>query len=243
MKKMVSYTTDTFFNGRLQVKQHRAGYRYSIDAVLLAWQASPRAGDRVIDLGTGCGIISLIMAFRNPDISVYAVELQADLVELAGTNVQDNHLQNRVTVIGADMKTLKPDLTAGPVDLLVCNPPYRRPGSGRLNPHSQRAVARHELRASLQDVIATARRMLKTAGRFMAIYTAERTTDILYQMRIDGVEPKYIRSIHSHQRSEARLILIEGLKGGNPGLTIAPPLIIYDQNGNYSAEVQRMFDA
>jgi tRNA1Val (adenine37-N6)-methyltransferase len=238
---MASYTTDTFFNGRIQVKQHRVGYRYSIDAVLLAFQASPRAGDRVIDLGTGCGIISLIMAFRNPDIRVYAVEVQAELVELAAANIKDNHLQNRVTAVCADMKTIKPDLTAGPVDLLVCNPPYRRPGSGKINPHGQRAVARHELKASLQDVIGTARRMLKTAGRLIAIYTAERTADILHQMRIDRVEPKYIRTIHSYQRSEAKLVLIEGLKGGNPGLKIAPPLIIYDQNGNYSEEVQRMF--
>jgi len=240
---MPSYTTDTFFNGRIQIKQAQAGYRFSIDAVLLAYQAAPRAGDTVIDLGTGCGIISLIMAFRNPDIKVYAVELQDELVKLAVSNVNDNHLQDRITVIGADMKTIKPDFIKGPVDLFVCNPPYRRPGSGKINPHSQRAVARHELKANLHDVIGAARRMLKTAGRLVTIYTAERTADILYQMRADSIEPKYIRTIHSHLRSEAKLVLIEGLKGGNPGLKIAPPLIIYDGNGDYTDEVQQMFEA
>ena len=239
---MVAYTTDTFFNGRIQIKQAQAGYRFSIDAVLLAYQAAPRAGDRVIDLGTGCGIISLIMAFRNPDIKVYAVELQDELVKLASANVSDNRLQDRIAVIGADMKTIRPELIMGPVDLLVCNPPFRRPGSGKINQHSERAVARHELKANLRDVIGAARRLLKTSGRMVTIYTAERTADILCQMRADCIEPKYVRTIHSHRRSEAKLILIEGLKGGNPGLKIASPLIIYDAQGEYTDEVQQMFE-
>ena len=239
---MNSYTTDTFFNGRIQVKQNQAGYRFSIDAVLLADQAAPRSGDKVIDLGTGCGIISLIMAYCNPDITVYAVEVQEELTQLAISNVKNNSLQDCITVLGADMKTMKPDMTAGPVDLVVCKPPYRRPGAGRINPDNQRAVARHELKANLQDVIVTARRMLKTAGRFVTIYTAERTADILCQMRIDSIEPKYFRTIHSNPGSEAKLILVEGIKGGNPGLKIAPPLIVYDQNGDYTDEVQQMFD-
>ena len=239
---MNSYTTDTFFNGRIQVKQNQAGYRFSIDAVLLADQAAPRSGDKVIDLGTGCGIISLIMAYCNPDITVYAVEVQEELTQLAISNVKNNSLQDCITVLGADMKTMKPDMTAGPVDLVVCNPPYRRPGAGRINPDNQRAVARHELKANLQDVIVTARRMLKTAGRFVTIYTAERTADILCQMRADSIEPKYFRTIHSHPGSEAKLVLVEGIKGGNPGLKIAPPLVVYDKNGDYTDEVQQMFE-
>jgi tRNA1Val (adenine37-N6)-methyltransferase len=155
--------------------------------------------------------------------------------------VKNNSLQDCITVLGADMKTMKPDMTAGPVDLVVCNPPYRRPGAGRINPDNQRAVARHELKANLRDVIVTARRMLKTAGRFVTIYTAERTADILCQMRIDSIEPKFFRTIHSNPGSEAKLILVEGIKGGNPGLKIAPPLIVYDQNGDYTDEVQQMF--
>ena len=240
---MASYSTDTFFNGRIQIKQSRDGYRFSIDAILLAYQAAPHADDRVLDLGTGCGIIALIMAFRNPGIQVYAVELQDELVQLALSNVKGNHLQDRIAVLGADMKKIKPELVKGPVDLVVCNPPFRRPGSGRINPDGQRAVARHELKANLQDVIGTARRMLKTAGRLVTIYTADRTADILHQMRVDRIEPKHFRTIHSHFGSDAKLVLIEGLKGGNPGLKIASPLIIYDENGEYTDEVQRMFEA
>lgn len=238
---MVSYTTDTFFNGRIQVKQNRVGYRFSIDAILLASQTDPRPADKVVDLGTGCGIIALILAYRHPGLRVYGVEVQAELVRLAISNVEDNQLQDRITVLEADMQTLKSDLTAGPVDLVVCNPPYRRSGSGRINPNHQRAVARHELRANLQDVIACARRILKTTGRFVTIYTAERTADLLCQMRADRLEPKHIRTIHGDARSEAKLVLVEGIKGGNPGLKIAPPLILYQENGDYTTEVQQMF--
>ena len=239
---MADYTTDTFFNGRIRVKQDREGYRFSIDAILLANQAAPRPEDKVLDLGAGCGIISLILAYRHSGLTVYAVEVQAELARLASTNVNDNQLQDRITILDADMKTLKPDMTAGPVDLVVCNPPYRRPDSGRINPNQQRAIARHELKAELQDVIACTRRILKTTGRFVTIYTAERTADILCQMRAGGLEPKYIRAIHSDAHSEAKLVLVEGTKGGNPGLKITPPLILYQENGDYTDEVQRMFE-
>jgi len=239
---MPSCTTDSFFNGRIRVKQYRSGYRFSIDAVLLAYQAFPRSADKVVDLGTGCGIIALIMAYRRKDITVYAVEIQAELTQLAISNVKENLLEDRITVLDIDMKKLKPDATSGPVDLVVSNPPYRRSGSGRINPDNQRAVARHELKANLNDVVRTARRMLKTSGRFVTIYTAERTADMLSQMRVAGIEPKFIRTIHSGPSSDAKLILIEGVKDGNPGLKIGPPLLVYDQNGDYTDEVQRMFE-
>jgi tRNA1Val (adenine37-N6)-methyltransferase len=239
---MASYTTDTFFNGRIQVKQDRGGYRFSIDAILLASQAAPRSEDKVVDLGTGCGIISLILAYRHPGSTIYAVEVQDELARLADANVKDNQLQDRISVLATDMKSLMPEMTAGPVDLVVCNPPYRRPNSGRINPNQQRAIARHELKADLQDVIACTRLILKTAGRFLTIYTAERTADILCQMRTDGLEPKYIRTIHSDAHSEAKLVLVEATKGGKPGLKIAPPLILYQENGDYTDEVQRMFE-
>jgi tRNA1Val (adenine37-N6)-methyltransferase len=238
---MASFTTDTFFNGQIKVMQNRAGYRFSIDAVLLAYHAGPRSGDKVVDLGAGCGIISLIMAFRRPDVRIYAVELQPQLAELAAANVKQNRLADRIDVLCVDMKLLNLKMTAGPLDLIVCNPPYRKPGSGRVNPNSQRAVARHEIKTNLGDVLQTAHRMLRTGGRLAAIFPAERTTDILSQMRNERIEPKLIRMVHSNPDAEARLMLVEGVKGGRPGLKVAPALFIYDQNGDYTDEVQPMF--
>lgn len=239
---MSTFTTDSFFNGKIRVMQNRRGYRFSIDAVLLAYHAAPRAQEKVLDLGTGCGIISLIMASRCAGLEIYAVEVQTELADLADTNVHQNRLQDRIVVLCTDMKLLTLKMTSGPFDLIVSNPPYHRPGSGRINPDAQRAVARHEIKASLVDVLQTTRRMLRTAGRFVTIYTAERTTDILSQMRNENIEPKLLRMIHSNRDADAGLVLIEGLKGGRPGLKVAPPLFVYDEKGDYTAEVQQMFE-
>ncbi|UCD77002.1 MAG: tRNA1(Val) (adenine(37)-N6)-methyltransferase [Desulfobacterales bacterium] len=239
---MSSYTTDTFFDGKIQVMQSRAGYRFSIDAVLLAFHAGPRSGDKILDLGTGCGIISMIMAVRAPDIRIFAIEVQPELAGLAKANVNQNQLEDRIEVMLTDMKLLKPEMTDGPADLIVCNPPYRKPGSGRINPAQQRAVARHEIKVTLNDILETARRMLRTAGRFVTIYTAERATDVLLRMRSERIEPKFMRMIHSSQKADAKLVLIEGVKDGRAGLIVAPPLIIYDDNGAYTKEVKAMFE-
>jgi tRNA1Val (adenine37-N6)-methyltransferase len=238
---MIPYTTDTFFNGKIRLTQDRFGYRFSIDAVLLADFADPRSGNKVLDLGTGCGIIPLILAYRQPHISIYAVEVQTALAELAISNVRENRQEDRITVICTDMKLLKPAMTAGSVDLVVCNPPFRRQGSGRINPDAQRAVARHEIKANLSDIIQTSHRMLRAAGRLLLIYTAGRLTGALSRMRIEGIEPKFIRMIHSRQDTKATLVLIEGIKGGRPDLKIGPPLIIYGRGNDYTEEVSSMF--
>ena len=238
---MTSYTSDTFYNGKIRITQDRTGYRFSIDAVLLAHFADPRSGDKVLDLGTGCGIIPLILAHRQPQIDIYGIEIQTELAELAVSNVKENQLEDRITVFCSDLKSLRPAMTAGPVDLVVCNPPFRRQGSGRINPDSQRAVARHEIKTNLADIIQTTHRMLRVAGRVIFIYTAVRLTDILFRMRTAGIEPKFMRAIHSRPDAEAVLIVVEGVKGGRPDLKIGPPLIIYDQKNDYTDEVASMF--
>ncbi len=238
---MVSLTADTFFNGRIRVKQHRSGYRFSIDAVLIAGQAQPHSGDTVLDLGTGCGIIPLILAYRYPQIKVYGIEVQPELVELAALNAEENGMENQITILGMDMKALQPAAIPEPVDLVVSNPPFRKAESGRINPNRQRAIARHEIKVTLMDVIEAAHRMLRLAGRFVMVYPAERTTDLLAQMRNGGIEPKLIRMIHSGRHTEAKLILVEGNKGGRPGVKIGPPIVIYDQDGSYTDEIEEMF--
>lgn len=238
---MKPLTTDTFFNGRIQVKQNQSGYRFSIDAVMLAWHAEPRPGDTILDLGTGCGIIPMILSYRNPKIKIYGIEVQAELADIASLNVSENRMEDQIAILCMDMKTLKHELFSGPVDLVISNPPFRRANSGRINPDPQRAIARHEIKVTLDNVIETARRMLRTAGRFVMIYSAERLTDILTKMRSAAIEPKSIRMIHSTQNTDAKLILVEGKKGGRAGVKISPPLMIYRQNGSYSDEVEKMF--
>jgi tRNA1(Val) A37 N6-methylase TrmN6 len=239
---MKSLTTDTFFNGCIRVKQNPSGYRFSIDAVLLAWHSGPRPEDIILDLGTGCGIIPMILAYRYPGIRVYGIEIQSDLAEIARLNIEENNMENRIFIRCMDMKSLNHEVTSGAVDMVVCNPPFRKVRSGRLNPDQERAIARHEIKTTLHDVIKTAHSMLRISGRFVIIYPAERMTDILSQMRDHGIEPKWIRMIHSEKDTNAKRILIEGKKGARPALKIGPPLIIYRGKGIYSAEVEKMFN-
>jgi tRNA1Val (adenine37-N6)-methyltransferase len=238
---MDKLTTDTFFNGRIRVKQHPSGYRFSIDPILLAFHTRPRSGDKILDLGTGCGIIPLILAYRNPEAKICGVEVQKSLADVAALNVKENSMKNRIAIICKDMKDLKHNMVSGPFEWVVSNPPYRKRASGRLNPERQRAVARHEIKATLHDVVEAARRMLRVSGKFVAIYSAERTTDLLTQMRSAGIEPKFLRSIHSVRNTEAKLILVEGVKGGRSGMKIAAPLVIYHKDRSYTDETAEMF--
>jgi tRNA1Val (adenine37-N6)-methyltransferase len=128
------------------------------------------------------------------------------------------------------------------VDLAISNPPFRKSKSGRINPNQQRAIARHEIEMTLYDVVETARRMLKTSGRFVIVYPAGRITDILTQMRASRIEPKSIRMVHSGKNTGAKMILVEGKKGGRSGLKIDSPLFIYRKNGTYSDEVEKIFN-
>jgi len=234
-------TTDTFFNGRVIVKQPRAGYRYSIDAVILAGHVRPRPEDRIVDLGTGCGIIPLILGFRYPGIKLSGVEIQAELADIARTNVAANHLEQRVDILPVDMRSLKSSTFSGPVDVVASNPPFFRMSAGRINPESQRAIARHELKVTLEDVLKAAERVLRTAGKFVCIYGSDRLVDLFASMRTCHIEPKFMRLIHSKAGTDARLALVEGVKRGNSGLIAGPPLFIYREDGEYTDEIQRMF--
>jgi tRNA1Val (adenine37-N6)-methyltransferase len=238
---MTILTTDAFFNGGIRIKQHRAGYRFSIDAVLLACFVKPRSDERIVDLGTGCGIIPLLLAFNHPTIKVCGIEVQKELADLAVVNVRENRMEHQINILCNDMKQVHQPMISGPADIVVSNPPYRKSYSGRINPNRQRAEARHEIRITLSDVVQIAGRLLRSSGKFVMIYSAERLTDVITQMRSGGIEPKILRIVHSHAHSEANLVLFGGIKGGRPGIKIAAPLVIYQENGNYTEEVQRMF--
>lgn len=239
---MEDLTYDSFFKGRLKVMQQQKGYRFSIDAVLLAHHAGLYPGKTVLDLGTGCGIIPMILGFRNPDLSIFGIEIQEELADIATANVKANNMKDRIRILHQDMKTLKHKDVSGPVDMVVSNPPYRKLNSGRMNPDSQRAVARHEIKACLADVVQTAEKLLDISGIFVTIYPVERLAELLSLMHDKNLEPKYLRMVYSGWDTQAKLILAQGAKRGKPGLKIGPPLVIYESDGSYTEEVKTMFE-
>jgi tRNA1Val (adenine37-N6)-methyltransferase len=224
-------TIDPFMDGRLRIIQSKKGYRFSIDALLLADFVTIKKNDIAIDLGTGCGVIPLSILATKPVKHIYSIEIQQELAFQAMRNARLNNLENRMSVIMGDLKN--PPLPASSMNVVVCNPPYRRKESGRINPDRQRAIARHEIYASLDDIIKTARYLLVTKGRLSIIYPAERMTDLLEKLRASGFEPKKLRVIYPDNDSNAKLVLIEAWLNGNSGLTILPPLF---GQGNYSIE-------
>ena len=234
-------TLDALFEGRLKVLQKKCGYRFSIDAFLLARFAKPFPMDRIIDLGTGCGIIPLILTFRHKVKKVIGVEIQPSLADLARRNVALNRLSARIKIWEKDLKTLEEKNGRGTFDLVLSNPPYRKVGAGRVNPRLEKAVARHEITATLEDVIRTAGDLLKEKGRLIMIYPASRAADLIEQMRKFHLEPKRLQFVHSHPRDEARLLLLEGLKEGHAQVRVLPPLFLYDSMGKYTPEAQEIF--
>jgi tRNA1Val (adenine37-N6)-methyltransferase len=209
------------------VIQSRDGYRFSIDALLLADFSTIRKGDRVVDLGTGCGIISLLLLRSRGAEWVVGLEIQEALAFQASRNARLNGLRDRMPVVRGDLRRLP--LEHGSFHAVVCNPPYRRARSGRINPDRERAVARHEILASLDDILRSARLLLREKGRVSLIYPAERLTDLLAGMRGLGLEPKRLQLVHPNVDAGAGLVLVEAARGGRPGVTVLPPIL--DQGG------------
>ncbi|MEE9419458.1 MAG: methyltransferase domain-containing protein [Desulfatiglandaceae bacterium] len=203
--------------------QSKDGYRFSIDAILLSEFVTVRPGDVVVDLGTGCGIILLVLLLTKPVGHVFGLEIQKELAAQAKRNTSLNGFETKMEVIIGDIRN--PPMARKWADVVLCNPPYRQVKSGRINPDPRRAVARHELLASIDDVLMAATGLLRRNGRLALIYPSVRLTDILVRMRRFGLEPKRLRINYPTLKSRAELALIEASLGGRPGLEIGPPLL------------------
>ena len=223
MKLRPGESISDFMDGRLKLIQPDTGYRFSIDAILLSEFVSTRRGDIVVDLGTGCGIIPLVLLLTRSIDYALGLEIQAELAEQAARNAVLNGFDHKMGVIIGDIK--HPPLSPSSADVVICNPPYRRKESGRVNPDPQRAIARHEILASLNDILDAARRILRVKGRLAMIYPATRLVDIFVRMRGYNLEPKRLRIVYPDLESEVKLVLIEASLEGREGLKILPPLL------------------
>ena len=230
-------TVDALFGGGLKLYQQKQGYRFSIDAILLADFATVRSGNKVIDLGTGNGIVPLILAYRYASISVTGIEIQQQMAERATRNIRLNGYEDRIVIEQMDITSTVERFEPESFDTIVCNPPYRQATSGRLSPSSEKQIARHEIKARLHDFVRAAAFLVKNKGRFACIQLGERTVDVVSAMRSAGLEPKRMRTVHPFSEANASMVLVEAVRGGRSGIDILPPLIIYDSTNNYTAEL------
>jgi tRNA1Val (adenine37-N6)-methyltransferase len=227
-------TDDTLFNGKLSIRQPKDGYRFSLDAVLLAGLAYARPQDRIIELGTGCGVVPLIMAFRDSGIRVTGVEIQPELAALADVNARLNGFSDRVRIVEGDFRDAARVFQPESWDMVLSNPPYRGEASGRVNPHPQRAMARHELAGSVEDVFATGKFLLRQGGRLSVIYPARRLDHLMVVAHRHGFSAKKLTVIHSDVRGPGRLVFLECRKGGGEELRVSPPFFVYELDGSYT---------
>jgi tRNA1Val (adenine37-N6)-methyltransferase len=244
----------------IKVYQHKDGYRFSIDALLLYSFINIKRVQNIADLGAGSGIIGLLLAKKYPSASVLLIELQKSLAALAKKSIALNKLQDRVNILNADLKHLCKELSESYVrhsqtgiyesqitpesfDLVVSNPPFRKPGSGKLSDGDERAIARHELMLPLHQLIKAVSILLKHHGRFCMIHLPERIADIIREMSLHCLEPKRIRFVHSYSDSPAKMVLIEAVKGGRASLKVESPLIVYNRDGSRTDEIMEMYES
>jgi tRNA1Val (adenine37-N6)-methyltransferase len=230
-------TLDTLFDGKLSVLQSKAGYRFSLDALLLAHFTPVHSKERVVDLGTGNGVVALILAAREPSLKAVGVEIQPEMAERAARSAALNDLTGRVAIVQGDVRAAERLFPAESFDVAVANPPYRRLASGRINPNGEKRVARHEIEANLRDFLRAAAYLLRRGGKISVVYPAFRTADLIQGMREEKLEPKRMRLVHSFAGSEAALVLAEGVKGGGSEMKILPPLIVYTGERKYTPEM------
>lgn len=229
---------------------HRNGYRliqdpkgfcFGVDAVLLSGFALVKKGENMIDLGTGTGVIPILAEAKNFGSHYTGLEIQGESVDMARRSVALNELSHKITIVEGDIKEAAAIFGGSQFDVVTSNPPYMNSGGGIINDFGPLAIARHEILCTLNDVVGNASKLLKSGGRFYMIHRPHRLVDIMCTFRQYKLEPKRLRFVHSHFNKEPSMVLIEGTRGGKPLLKTEAPLIIYDSNGNYTEEIQKIY--
>ncbi len=237
-RNIVEVTLDSIRD--IKLYQSRNGYRFSVDALLLySFVDVPRIG-KIADLGAGSGVVGLLLAKKYPKAAVTLFELQEGLVALAEENITLNFLEDRVTVIRKDIREIK-RCSANCFDIVVSNPPFRKPRTGLLSSGEERAVARHELKLKLPELARAARNILRAKGRFFLIYLPERLSELGAALREERMEIKRLRFVHSNRFSGAKMVLIEAVSGAATGLKVDRPFYLYDERGTYSDEMKELY--
>ena len=234
-------TLDELFCGRLKILQKTFGYRFSIDALLLANFCRLQEGERVLDLGTGSAVIPLLLVRRWEGVQLVGIDIQEEFVDMARRSIALNGLSDRIEIRLGDVGDIRAHFEERSFAAVILNPPYRRLDSGRINRDNQKALARHELRGALADFLAAAVYVLKKGGRCYVIYPARRAVELLFRMRKHRLEPKRLRVVHSRADSEGQFVLAEGIKEGGEELAVLPPLFIYEAEGGYTPEMEDLF--
>lgn len=231
---------DDLQNG-LFIIQKQNGFKFGIDAVLLADFAKDARSERTLDLCAGTGIVPLLLCAKTDTGEIHGLEIQEDIAEMASRSAEYNGLSGRVFIKRGDLNDAPQIYGRGSFDKITCNPPYMKCGSGIQNDADTKSLSRHEVMCTLDDVVRVSSVMLISKGRFFIVHRPSRLADIMCAMRKYRIEPKRMRFVHPSRKKAPNLVLVEGMKDGGEELKILPPLYVYGEDGGYSSEIDLIY--
>ena len=234
---MISFNS----SNTLLIKQTTDGYRYSIEPFLLVHFANLLTGSRLLDIGTGCGIIPLLVTTRVALEEIVAIEIQKPLYDLAVKNISRNGASEKISLIHGNFLDSNLNFMNKLFDTIISNPPYRKLDTGRTNPINEKAVARHEISMNLNSLLTKAKNLLKNGGSFVMAYPPLRLKEVQERLWFHKLFPSRIRFVHGSRNAEARIFLIESVKNRKSECVIESPLFVYNEDGSYSKEMEKVY--
>jgi len=232
---------DELNRNNYRIIQNTSKFCFGMDAVLLTGFVKVLPGERLLDLGTGTGIIPILLEAKTKGSHFTGLEIQEDSADMARRSVALNGLDDKIDIITGDIKQASSIFRPGSFDVITSNPPYMNNNHGLINPKETKAIARHEILCTLEDVVREASRLLKMCGRFYLVHRPFRLVEIINTLSAWRLEPKRMRLVHPYIDKEPNMVLIEAVKGGKSMVKIEPPLIVYKEKNIYSDEIQSIY--
>lgn len=224
-----------------QIIQNRDGFCFGMDAVLLSGFAKVKPGEKAVDLGTGTGIIPILLEAKNEGIHYTGLEIQEEVADMAARSVALNHLEDKITIVRGDIKEASRLFGAASFDVVTSNPPYMNDSHGLKNPDLPKAISRHEVLCKLEDVTREAARLLRPGGRFYLVHRPHRLIEIITALKSVGLEPKRMKMVHPFADKEANMVLIEAVRGGRSMIKVEAPVVVYKEPGVYTDEIYTIY--
>lgn len=232
---------DDLHRGGYYIIQDPKRFCFGVDAVILSGFAQVKPGETALDLGTGTGVIPVLLAAKTKGKHFTGLEIQPESAEMAARSVRLNGLEERISIVEGDIRQAAALFGGSSFDVVVSNPPYMNGGGGLVNPSEAKAIARHEILCTLEDVAAAAGKLLRPKGRFYMIHRPHRLTDILTVLRQYKLEPKRLRFVHPYVEKPPTMVLVEAGQGGRPMVKMEAPLVIYRAPGEYTEEIMQVY--
>lgn len=232
---------DELHRNGYQIIQNSHKFCFGMDAVLLSGFARVRQGERALDLGTGTGIIPILLRGKTEGREFVGLEIQEESADMARRSVAYNHLEDSISIVTGDIKEAAALFGAASFDVVTCNPPYMTGSHGLVNPELPKAIARHEILCSLEDVVRETAKVLRPGGRFYLVHRPFRLAEILSMLVQYRLEPKRMRLVYPFVDKEPNMVLIEALQGGRSRITVEKPLIVYKEQGVYTDEIYDIY--